>query len=164
MDFERLGEAYGYRRTLDHIEAQANAEIEKGNRAIHRLNCNVLALQAQRQALLDALREAAPGHPLLARTGRVYADGRRELAYEVPYVERFNREARGNGTVLIEEAMAPADRAEADYRAILAEPIADRGWFRQRWYWRGQEYATAGQARRAREEAAEAARDGALAA
>ncbi len=103
MDFESIGMAMGYRRNMDSLADQANAEISKANAEIRRLrdelkeanrrndslkteNAKLLAALHVESAFVDGkkaqvdilraeLAKVHPGHQIFKLTGRKYVEG-----------------------------------------------------------------------------------------
>lgn len=76
----RKGEAAA---EAQHIAAQAPVE-----------HAGALAIIAQRDALREALRQVAPGHHLISKTGRFLQDGREEIGDQTLYVAPFDAALR----------------------------------------------------------------------
>ncbi|MFC4172730.1 hypothetical protein ACFOYU_11755 [Microvirga sp. GCM10011540] len=173
LDFHRIGMALGYRHSVEAVRDvfsarldNANAEIGRANAVIADLRGRLAAQDAGRRAQLAVLRAALPaGHELLQPTGCVYADGQPEVAYEQAYHEAHDQVAGQYGIPSSVRARTPAEwRAEQAEREVLAEGVqASRFLWWGRYHWKGQDYRTRTGAERARLDAAQAARQAALA-
>ena len=158
MDFEGMGMAQGYARDVRMLQAQATGTINAANREICIGNAALMGRVAQVDALVAALREVSPTHPLLAPTGRYYRGGGAETGVWRVYDAAQSARARRDGIPETELALTRQEHAARSEAAILATPIEIRGWFSSRWYWRGIQHRTRAGAERARASEAAAAR------
>ena len=159
MDFESMGMAMGYRRSLDALEAEANTRIQAYNATIHREVAINAGRMAQLRAVLDALCEVAPDHPLLQETGLVYQSGERQVSYQSAWDDAYDAVARARGIPPCRRAMTLADQA---YDTVMREPVEERRFlFCRRFFFRGEEHRSKSGAERARRRAAEQARENA---
>ena len=110
---------------------------------------------AQLQAILDALREAAPEHELLLETGLYHPDGSPEIRWHRAYDKAYDAVAVRNAIPLCSKAVSPAEAARL---AVLREPVTSRRIFLCRtWWWRGVQHRSERGAIQARKRAAEMA-------
>lgn len=158
MDFEGMGLAQGYARDVRMLQAQAGGVIHEANRQIQIGNAALAGCRAQVEALVAALREAAPGHPLLTPTGRYYRKGGAETGVWRIYDAAQSARARRDGVPETEVALTRQEHAARSEAEVLATPITIRGWIFSRWYWRGEQHRTKAGAERARASEAAAAR------
>ncbi len=158
IDFEGMGMAQGYARDVRMLQAQAGGVIHEANRQIAIGNAALRGRVAQVDALVAALREISPTHPLLTPTGRYYRGGGAETGVWRVYDAAQSARARRDGVPETELALTREDHAARAEAAILATPLDVRGWFSSRWYWRGIQHRTRAGAERARAAEAAAAR------
>lgn len=159
MDFEAMGLAMGYRRSIEAAQCEIDTAYDLVRRERATRAAAIAGRMAQIWALVDALHDLDPEHPLLAETGLTWADGERQRAWQAPYDDAYDTVALANGISRVPRAMRPADLAEAK---VLGEPIEMRRvliFFRQPFF-RGVEYTSIEGAQRARAKAALAAREG----
>jgi len=111
MDFERMGEAVGFRKTMDAMAADTDHAIAVANGRIAGLSAKVMdarkqtaeaqaalaveqahaaGLMAQIAALRAELAAARPDHALFKKTGRTLPDGQRQTALGVVYEAPFD--------------------------------------------------------------------------
>lgn len=157
IDFESIGMAIGYRRDIEALTSEANANMLEANRISARHHAIAEGRRAQIQALYDALVEADPDNPALRQTGLFYADGQPEIAYEQAFGVAYDAVAKRNGIPPSQRAMTHRDRA---YAAVMAEPIRETNFFfTRRYFFRDEEHRNRAGAERARQQAAKQARE-----
>ena len=158
IDFESIGLAWAYRRSIE----SAYREIDAANESLRyerAMRAAALAGRLAQIAVLEgALQELDPDHPLLLETGRVWASGERQRAWQTVYDNAYDAVARARGIACVPRALTPAGLAEA---AVLAEAIEWRTVliFFRRPFWRDEEYVSVEAAERARAKADRAARE-----
>lgn len=157
IDFESIGLAQGMRRAIDNIEHRAQVAILSWQQEAARHQAHAAGRHAQMGALLAALRDVDPDHPVLDETGMVWPCGTLTRAYETCYADAYDGVARARGIPLCSRPMAPADHAAA---VVMAEPIRKSSFMLlwTRWHWRGDEYRSLVGAERARQREADLAR------
>lgn len=155
LDFEGMGMAAGYARDVRMLQAQAGGVIHEANRQIQIGNAALSGCRAQVDALVAALREISPTHPLISPTGRFYRNGGAETGVWRVYDAAQSARARREGVPVTELALSREEHADRAAAEVLRTPVEVRGWFSSRWYWRGIQHRTRAGAERAR--AAEAA-------
>jgi hypothetical protein len=158
IDFEGMGAAMGYARDVRMLQAQATGVIGAANREIAIGNAALAGCRAQVEALVAALREACPQHPLITGTGRYYRSGMVETGAWRIYDDAQSKRARRDGVPQTELALTREEHAERAEAEVLRTEIEVRGWFSSRWYWRGVQHRTRAGAERARAAEAAAAR------
>lgn len=164
LDYEGMGMAAGYARDVRMLQTQATGVIQAANREICIGNAALMGRVAQVDALVAALREVSPTHPLLTPTGRYYRGGGAETAVWRVYDAAQSARARREGVPETELALTREEHAARAAAEILATPLDVRGWISSRWYWRGVQHRTRAGAERARAAEAAAAKAQVLAA
>lgn len=158
LDYEGMGMAAGYARDVRMLQTQATGTINAANRQIAIGNAALAGCRAQVEALVAALREACPQHPLITGTGRYYRSGMVETGAWRIYDDAQSKRARRDGVPQTELALSREEHAERAEAEILRTPIGTRGWLSTRWYWRGEQHRTKAGAERARSAEAAALR------
>ena len=167
LDFEGIMTAQAVGRRVRQEQAAAASWQDRAEALEHELavaRAEAAAHDAGRLAQIRALRVAldavAPLDSVLRRTGRLYADGEREVVWQAFYVDAYDAIARANGLTPCRGAMTTEERADAAEAAVLAEPVTGTWWlWHRRWWWRGVEHRSEGGAVHARAAAARAARE-----
>jgi hypothetical protein len=156
MDLGAIGEAWAFGNVMKRANETTQDWIDWSQREVAMAKGRAEALDAGRSAqihgLVRALKEVAPDHPALQRTGLMHPDGTPELRWEQVFAKSYDNVAIKHGIRLSEKAMHPREAAR---KKVMAEPVTvKRILFCRTWWFRGDQYRSERGALEAREKAA----------
>lgn len=170
IDYRAIGTQMGLSEAIGIMGRAVHdwrARAERAERRLRLAEAEMRAMDAGRLAQVHALKRAleihAPLDPILKGTGRFYAGGDPERAFEAGYAGAYDDVARGTGLDPCVRPMTPSERAEAIEAEVVAEPVVVKGWWLwERVLWRGVQHRTIDGAKRARARAAVLAKEAAM--
>lgn len=159
MDYEAIGEAWAFGSVMKRANETTRDWIDWSQREVAHAKARADALDAGRSAqiyvLVRALKEVAPDHQALEKTGLLHPDGSAEYRWESVFAKSYDTVAIAAGIRLSVKAVSPAEAARL---AVLREPVTMKRVFLMRtWWWRGEQYRSERGAQEARKRAAEKA-------
>lgn len=159
MDFGAIGESWAFGSVMKRANETTRDWIDWSQREVAHAKARADALNAGRSAqihvLLRALKEVAPDHQALEKTGLLHPDGSPEHRWESVFAKSYDNVAITAGIRLSQKAVSPAEAARL---AVMREPVTMKRVFLCRtWWWRGDQYRSERGAVAARKRAAEKA-------